>query len=158
MPVKTSAGTLSCSLWSSADGMNRELKVKGGAAAVVLVLFAAGTALGLALGQSQSEAGGLSAPIEGRLSLGASEQSKEWIVDGLDLTPDQRAAVDSVVEHFGHRMSSLQKEYRPRYRAIVDSASQALRSLLTDEQRARYDSLQAAAKRGVEETAEPETR
>ena len=158
MPVRTSAETSSCSLSSSADGMNRELKVKGGAAAVVLVLFAAGTALGLAVGRNQSEMGGLSAPIEGPLSLGPSDQSREWIVDGLDLTPTQRSAVDSVVEHFGHRMSSLQKEYRPRYRAIVDSASQALRSLLTDEQRARYDSLQAAAKRGVEETAEREVR
>ena len=138
--------------------MNRDLKVKGGAAAVLVVLFAAGTAFGLAVGRNGGEARGTPGPIDGPLSLGPSEPSKEWIVDRLDLTPVQRVAVDSVVEHFGHRMSSLQKEYRPRYRAIVDSASQALRALLTEEQRARYDSLQAAAKRGFEETVERDIR
>ena len=140
--------------------MNRDLKVRGGAAAVLVVLFAAGTAFGLAVGRTVGEAGGTpgSGPLDGPLSLGPSEPSKEWIVDRLDLSPVQRIAVDSVVEHFGHRMSSLQKEYRPRYRAIVDSASHALRALLTEEQRVRYDSLQAAAKRGVEETVERDTR
>jgi hypothetical protein len=128
--------------------MNRDVKVKGGAAAVLAILFAAGMALGFALADDGSRwaRGPLSA--EHSASADTSQPPHDWMIDQLDLTPPERAAVDSVVEHFGGRMSSLQKEYRPRYRAIVDSASHALRALLTDEQRARYDSLQAAAKTG----------
>jgi hypothetical protein len=138
--------------------MNHDLKVRGGAAAVLLILFAAGTALGLAVGGEPRTPEAAPMPGEGRVSAGRSEPSEEWIVDRLDLTPAQRTAVDSVVAHFGARMSSLQKEYRPRYRAIVDSASQALRDLLNEEQQARYDSLQAAAKRGLGATSEREIR
>jgi hypothetical protein len=129
--------------------MNRDLKVKGGAAAVLAILFAAGMALGFAMADDGSR--GVLDPLaaEGPVAVGRSQPPQDWMIDQLDLTPPERAAVDSVVEHFGARMSSLQKEYRPRYRAIVDSASHALRALLTAEQRALYDSLQAAAKTGA---------
>jgi hypothetical protein len=132
--------------------MNRDLKVRGGAAAVLAILFAAGTALGLAVARERRPGEDDFMPAEGLVSAGRSQPSQDWMIDRLALTPAQRTAIDSVVEHFGARMSSLQKEYRPRYRAIVDSASQALRALLDEEQRARYDSLQATAKRGFEET------
>jgi hypothetical protein len=134
--------------------MNRDLKVRGGAAAVLAVLFAAGTALGIAVARERRAGADDPVPAEGRVSAGRAEASQDWMIDRLELTPAQRSAVDSVVEHFGARMSSLQKEYRPRYHAIVDSASQSLRSLLDEEQRARYDSLQAAAKRGLLDTSE----
>jgi hypothetical protein len=137
--------------------MNRDLKVRGGAAAVLAILFAAGTTFGLAVGREPSPPAA-SMLGEGRASYGRSEPSEEWMIDRLDLSPAQRTAVDSVVAHFGGRMSSLQKEYRPRYRAIVDSASQALRALLSEKQRARYDSLQAAAKRGSEGTPAPQVQ
>jgi len=138
--------------------MNRDLKVRGGAAAVLAILFAAGTALGLAMARERRPGEDDPVPAEGRVSAGASQASRDWMIDRLELTPAQQTTVDSVVEHFGARMSSLQKEYRPRYRAIVDSASQALRALLDEEQRARYDSLQAAAKRGFGDTPEHDVR
>jgi hypothetical protein len=129
--------------------MNRDLKVKGGAAAVLAILFAAGIALGFAVARDQALTVGDPASDDGNLSAGRPQPPEDWMIDHLELDPVQRAQVDSVVEHFGARMSSLQKEYRPRYRAIVDSAAHALRGLLTEEQLAQYDSLQAAAKRGA---------
>jgi hypothetical protein len=138
--------------------MNRDLKVRGEAAAVLLILFAAGTVLGVAVGRERRRADDETVPTDVRFSTGLSQPPNEWMIDRLGLSPAQRTAVDSVVAHFGVRMSSLQKEYRPRYHAIVDSASQALRALLTAEQRARYDSLQATAKRGVERSSERDVR
>jgi hypothetical protein len=55
----------------------------------------------------------------------------------------QRAEVDSLLKHYGRRMTELQKSFHPRYRALVDSTNQSLRTLLSEEQLARYDELEA---------------
>lgn len=128
--------------------MNQELKVRGAAAAVVALVFVAGTAVGLAWhrgkgGQEEVEA----AQVASDAPQGRSQAPSGWIIDRLDLSANQQAAVDSVLDHYGERMSDLQKAYRPRYRALVDSTVQDLRDLLTEEQLLRYDSLEVRAER-----------
>ena len=118
-----------------------------GATVVLTAVFALGIAAGAGLNREEQA----TAPDpETRVSTeptGRTEPPNEWIIDRMNLSMDQRAQVDSVVQHYGSRMSELQKAYRPQYRAIVDSTDGALRSLLGGEQLLRYDSLSAAAAR-----------
>ncbi len=128
-------------------GLSRDAAVRLGAATVLTVVFAAGTALGFAIDRDDERAG-LEPPgvtrEEGQRRAG---RPSDWIIDRLDLSSGQRERVDSVVDHYGALMSALQHEYRPQYRAIVDSTDHALREILSEGERARYDSLSVAAAR-----------
>lgn len=136
--------------------MRYESKVRGGAAAVLGLVLFAGAALGIAVDRivlSEDEA--ISGEDEGR-EVRPAEPPNEWVIDRLDLSDVQRSAVDSVVAHYGVLMSAFQKEFRPRYRAIVDSTTRALEALLTPEQQIRYDSLEERSRRWRERSrAEP---
>lgn len=138
---------------------SRESRVRLTAAVILFGVFAAGTVLGFALDRYEapirSEAGEtVRADREDRAGA-----PSEWIIDRMDLTVRQRDQVDSIVSHYGSRMSRFQKEYRPKYHAIVDSTDRALRALLTPEQIVRYDSLTVVsarwrARRHLEEQAQ----
>lgn len=122
--------------------MSYEARVRGGAAAVLGLVLFAGVVLGVAVDRtllSRPETGG---PPEGSAEVGRAEPPNEWVIDRLDLSDEQRASVDSVVAHYGTQMSMFQKDFRPRYRAIVDSTTRALKALLTPDQRVLYDSLE----------------
>lgn len=127
--------------------MNQDLKVRGGAAAVLALVFVAGTAVGLALDRNGSEGEPSVAEAADSAPQDRAQPPNGWIIDRLDLSAEQQTAIDSVVEHYGTRMSDLQKAYRPHYRALVDSTVQALRELLNPEQLDRYDSLEAVSER-----------
>ena len=128
-------------------GFNRDATVRLRAAAVLTVMFGAGTALGFAIDRDGARAPAEASEASRGVMRERAEPPNEWIIDRLDLAAEQRTRVDSVVAYYGARMGDLQKEYRPQYRAIVDSTDGALRALLNQEQRARYDSLEAAAER-----------
>ena len=128
-------------------GFNRDTTVRVGAAAVLTVVFGAGTALGFAIDRDRAAAAVEPSETSQSVTRERAEPANDWIIDHLDLTADQRGRVDSVVEHYRARMSELQKEYRPQYRAIVDSTHRAVRALLSQEQRDEYESLEAAAER-----------
>jgi len=129
-------------------GLGRSVTVRLGAAAVLAAVFGLGTAAGIALdgneGATSPDDSGVRATTAPR---DRTEPPNEWIIDRLNLSVEQRAQVDSVVAYYGSRMSALQKQYRPQYRAIVDSTDGALKSLLDGGQLIRYDSLSAAAAR-----------
>jgi hypothetical protein len=127
--------------------MNQELKVRGGAAAVLALVFVAGTAVGLAWNRNGADASPEAVQATQDEPQGRIQPPNGWIIDRLDLSSEQKVGVDSVLDHYGARMSGLQKSYRPRYRALVDSTVQALRGLLTEEQLDRYDSLEALSER-----------
>lgn len=137
----------------------RESRVRLAAAVTLLGVFAAGAALGFAL--ERYEAPIRSEPGE---TVRADREDRagapnDWIIDHMDLTARQRVQVDSIVSHYGSRMSRFQKEYRPKYQAIVDSTDRALRALLTPQQIVRYDSLTVVsarwrARRHLEEQAQ----
>ncbi len=137
----------------------RDSRVRLTAAGILLGVFVAGATLGLTLDRyetpTRSEAGE-TVRVDGGDRAGA---PSEWIIDRMDLTAQQRIQVDSIVSHYGSRMSRFQKEYRPKYQAIVDSTDRALRTLLTPEQTVRYDSLTVVsarwrARRHLEEQAQ----
>lgn len=119
--------------------MGRVTKVRLAAGAVLAAAFLAGVALGFLLdrgviGRSSGPFGSAGAPAP---------PPSEWIVDRIPMDPEQREAVDSILAHHGTLMAELQREYRPRFLNVVDGANRALRDALTEDQLARYDSLEA---------------
>ncbi len=65
------------------------------------------------------------------------------LVEQVGLTVDQKAQVDEIVENSRQRMRSLEKDTRPQYRAIIEETRSAIMGVLTDEQRAEYETILA---------------
>jgi hypothetical protein len=125
--------------------------VRIAAGAVLSVVFVAGLLLGFALDPdlvARSAEGG--ERVGDRRGDFSPPPPGGWFIDRLEMTDAQRAEVDSIVSHFTVHMGDLQREYRPRFMAVVDSVNDALRAVLTPPQLAEYDSLAAAlrARRG----------
>jgi Spy/CpxP family protein refolding chaperone len=137
--------------------MNDETRVKLLTAAVLLMVFGAGFAVGLALDRSLAVAG----TVEVSEGEKADEQRDEpksggSIIDQLDLNEIQRVKVDSVLDEFQRRMSMFHREYRPKYWALVDSSRAEVRQLLTEEQAVLHDSLTAESDRRRGRPGNPE--
>lgn len=65
-------------------------------------------------------------------------RSRGRIVDGVGLSAEQDALVDSLVSFHRARMRGLDREFRPRYRAIVNDLRQEIMEVLSDPQREQY--------------------
>ncbi len=63
------------------------------------------------------------------------------IVDRVGLSTVQKATVDSLYFFYGQRLSDLNTDFRPRFRAVMSDFRVELRQVLTDEQRVTYDAL-----------------
>lgn len=66
----------------------------------------------------------------------------------LDLTPSQRAAIDSIMTEQRVRIRELNREMEPRFRAIAEDTRTRVESVLTDEQRTRLRGLRQDRMRG----------
>lgn len=77
----------------------------------------------------------------------SSEPSAEWVTDhlthDLDLTPDQRTRVDSIVTRRMKQRHDLMAPVRERMRQLFDSTRMEVDSVLTPAQRAKLDQLHA---------------
>jgi Spy/CpxP family protein refolding chaperone len=62
-------------------------------------------------------------------------QERQGLLQRLELTTDQRAQVDVILERRRQEMEAFWEVHRPTLQAIADSARAELRSVLTDEQR-----------------------
>ena len=65
----------------------------------------------------------------------------EEFADDLGLTASQRARIEEYLDHYREGARSLQREVRPRYRALMDSVRTEIESVLTDEQVEDYRGL-----------------
>lgn len=72
---------------------------------------------------------------------GDNRRSRTWLTEELNLTAEQSAAVDSIVERRHREMRSVISTVRPRMDAVRDTARQQIRRVLDDAQRARFDEL-----------------
>ena len=99
---------------------------------LLLAVFAAGVGAGIGL----DRAVGSGSKLETRSSM-----DMPAALDRLGLTPEQRRAVDSLLERSGPRAQAVMAEMVPRLGAIADSLDTELRRILTSAQRARLDSL-----------------
>ena len=65
----------------------------------------------------------------------------EAFADELGLTADQRLQIEEYLDHYREGARRLQREVRPRYRALMDSVRMEIESALTDEQVEGYREL-----------------
>jgi hypothetical protein len=68
---------------------------------------------------------------------------RRLIVDNVGLSAIQKADVDSLVVFHRHRMSDLDQEFQPRYRAVIADLREEIKQVLTDDQGVQYDVLLA---------------
>jgi Spy/CpxP family protein refolding chaperone len=116
-------------------------------AALLGVVFVAGTLVGAAADRVLHAGESISA------------ERAEWdcrprrghhtLFDQLQLDPEQRARVDSIMEESNRRVRAFWTEEGAAVRAMVDSTRAEIRGVLTPEQTATYDRLreEAAEKR-----------
>lgn len=120
--------------------------------ALLMATFVAGMFSGAALERRagarapQPEPQAKAQPAE-RVHGGGRGHTHRTILDQIDLTPEQRARIDSILQIGRQRMDAFWKETGPGYRALVDSTRAQVRAIMNPEQRARYDELRAAARR-----------
>lgn len=67
------------------------------------------------------------------------DRRRSYVIDRIDMTADQRAAIDAILERRSARMRAVWKETGPRLEAITDSARAEIMGVLTPEQRAQYE-------------------
>ena len=65
----------------------------------------------------------------------------------LDLSQDQKIAVEKILQRMAERLHSHLLQRRPEAERIVDESFSEIRQQLTDEQRKRFDSLQERHRR-----------
>lgn len=78
------------------------------------------------------------------------------LYDQLELTPAQRAQIDSAIERGRRDTDAYWARVEPEMRSIVDSTRARIRAVLTAEQLVRYDSLRAERRRVREKEWERE--
>lgn len=69
----------------------------------------------------------------------ATEERRGHVIDQVDMRPEQRAAIDAILERRSERMKAAWSEISPRLEAITDSARMEIMTVLTAEQRADYE-------------------
>jgi Spy/CpxP family protein refolding chaperone len=67
------------------------------------------------------------------------EERRGHVIDQVDMRPEQRAAIDAILERRSERMQAVGSEIAPRLEAITDSARMEIMTVLTAEQRADYE-------------------
>ena len=116
-------------------------KAKTVAGTALVLLFGSGVAVGLAWDQTASASTPEGVRTGERSETG--ERRHRLIVDNVGLSAVQKAAVDSLVVFHRERMSDLDAEFRPRYRAVIGDLREEIKQVLTDDQRGKYDVLLA---------------
>lgn len=114
-------------------------KAKMVAGTALVLLFGSGVVVGLAWNRSASA----STLEETRMEEGSRgrEGRRRMIVDNVGLSTVQESAIDSLVVFHRRRMSDLDTEFQPRYRAVIRDLREEIKQVLTEDQRMRYDVL-----------------
>jgi hypothetical protein len=123
--------------------MRQDLRVRLTAALVLGLVFVAGFVVGLAVERpvpADSRLQG-STPAPAAAVQSTARTDHDRVMKRIDLTKEQRITIDSLLGYYQERMAEFQKEYGPRYWAIVDSSRSVIKEVLTEEQAVLYDSL-----------------
>jgi Spy/CpxP family protein refolding chaperone len=123
--------------------MERSARTRIFTAAVLAVVFGAGTLLGVAL--SRSLGANPPDPVATAAADSSARPRRMPMYMKVDPTEEQRVKMDSIVKQSHEAMRALTKEfhqqYDPRYEALITQTRAAIRAVLTPEQVVKYDSL-----------------
>ncbi|MGD2152252.1 MAG: hypothetical protein PVG79_03230 [Gemmatimonadales bacterium] len=65
----------------------------------------------------------------------------DWLAGELELSEEQKAEVQAILERHRGQVEDLWRQMRPRYEELQEQARAEIRGLLTEEQTAAYDAL-----------------
>ncbi|MGD8320759.1 MAG: hypothetical protein PVJ02_09900 [Gemmatimonadota bacterium] len=123
--------------------MERLLRTRLLTALVLVVVFAAGVALGFAVDRTLG-----AEPVEemaARPDSASSSRDRQPMYEQVGPTEEQKILIDSIVAQSREDMKQLHAEFRaaynPRYQALVKETRDAIKAVLTPEQAKAYDSL-----------------
>lgn len=102
----------------------------------LLLVFSAGLGTGLLIEDTVDE---LDRPLFGASDREDDDFSEEDLLEGLNLTREQRAAVERAFESREDRLETYWEARLPELEIVIDSSREEIRSILTPEQRAIYD-------------------
>jgi len=80
-------------------------------------------------------------PINSTARAEMRKHMADRLASALDLTPQQRAQLDTILPRRLAAFDSLRREMAPRVQALLDSSSAAIEAILTPEQRAKWATL-----------------
>lgn len=120
--------------------------------AVLVVTFTVGASAGAAFDRIVSVGAVVEAPVAEEAArpeaIGIHEGS---IYDHIDLTPEQRETIDSILARRKAEMDAIWEEVGPRMRQLARGANAEIRALLTPEQREEYSRIRAERRRAERE-------
>ena len=111
----------------------------------LLTLLAIGSAIALG-GFAFAQAGGQGAGSPGGHGAwhGGHGSPLEHITETLNLTPDQQAKIQPIVDQAKPQIIAIHEDAMQKTKAIMDNVMSQIRPMLTPEQQAKADSLQKA--------------
>lgn len=110
---------------------------RGRAAVLLMLMFAAGLAVGLAGERYALHRSAGEDSDEGRRGRSTIER----FADDLGITPEQQALIDPILVETREQMSAVFDRVRPEWDAVVDSARSRIESVLSPDQVERYRTL-----------------
>lgn len=118
-------------------------------ALVLAVVFTSGTLVGRAWDDQEARAAITGVEEDGTGqdtgTDGDRRARRTPMYERVGISDAQRVAIDSIVVHYRSGVRTLQREareeYETGYRVLVDSAREAIKAVMTDEQRIEYDAL-----------------
>lgn len=116
--------------------------------ALLLATFVAGALSGAALDRV------LSADEPDPVEQEREDRRRSYIIDRVDMEPEQRAAIDAILEERTERMRAVWRQVEPRLDALTDSARVDIMDVLKPEQRAEYERMLEAHRDRRQERSE----
>lgn len=93
-----------------------------------------------------------------RREAARTDERRGHVIDEVEMTADQRATIDAILDRRSERMKAAWAEISPRLEAITDSARLEIMEVLTPEQRADYQARLDARTREREREREEADR
>jgi Spy/CpxP family protein refolding chaperone len=121
--------------------------MRPGVRAVAGLLLALSFVIGALTGMALEEALG----IDWFEFLEEGDEPEEQLLTGLDLSRDQRARVEQILDEREDRLESYWGTRLPEIRGIMTQSYGEMRSVLTPEQRAMFDTRLAGLRNRVDE-------
>jgi hypothetical protein len=116
---------------------------------VILLVGLAGIAIGAALDRAVEHRRMMSIVVGGRVPKGPPPEARRWVLSRLqrelNLSPGQRAQVDSVLARREADVRALMIEMRPRFEAISDRTRRDIQAALTPDQQKRFTEMRERA-------------
>jgi Spy/CpxP family protein refolding chaperone len=86
---------------------------------------------------------------------GAPGRGLERLTEGLNLTPDQQAKVQPIIDQAQPQITAIHREAMQKMKAVVENTASQIRPLLTPEQQKRLDDNQKARQSRMRGRNEP---